>query len=47
MFRDGLEQLKGCHVELHLHDLMTVRGDVSRIIRWTEIAREEADRVAQ
>jgi hypothetical protein len=46
LLRDGLEQLKGCHVEIHLHDLMTVRGDVSRISRWSEIASEEADRVA-
>ncbi len=47
LIRDGLEKLKGCHVEVHLHDLMSVRGDVSRICRWAEIAREEADRVAQ
>lgn len=47
LLRDGLEQLRGCHVEVHLHDLMSVRGDVTRISRWTEIAREEADRIAQ
>lgn len=43
-FREGFEKLAGCHVELHMHDLMTVRGDISRIVRWTKIAREEADR---
>lgn len=43
-FREGLDKLKGCHVELHMHDLMTVRGDIPRIFRWAEIAREEAER---
>lgn len=43
-FREGFEKLKGCHVELHMHDLMTVRGDIPRIFRWTQIAREEAER---
>jgi hypothetical protein len=43
-FREGLDKLRGCHVELHLHDLMTVRGDLSRLFRWTQIAREEAER---
>ncbi len=46
MFRKGLEKLRGCHVEVHLHDLMTVRGDVSRIKRWAEIASEEAEKAA-
>lgn len=45
-FRDGFEKLKGCQVELHLHDLMSVRGDISRIFRWAQIAMEEAERAA-
>jgi hypothetical protein len=46
-FRDGLDKLKGCHVELHLHDLMTVRGDLSRLFRWSQIALEEAERAGR
>ena len=46
-FREGFEKLKGCQVELHLHDLMTVRGDVSRIFSWVRIAREEAERAGR
>lgn len=47
IIRDGLEKLKGCQVEIHLHDLMTVCGDVSRIYRWAEIASEEAVRATE
>jgi hypothetical protein len=43
--REGFEALRGCQVEVHLHDLMTVRNDVSRIFKWTKIAREEAERM--
>lgn len=43
MFREGFAKLRGCQVELHMHDLMTVRGDIPRILRWTRIAREEAE----
>lgn len=44
--REGFEALRGCQVEVHLHDLMTVRNDISRIFTWARIAREEAERVA-
>ncbi len=44
--REGFEKLKGCHVEVHMHEPMTVQGDLSRISRWAEIARQEAKRVA-
>ena len=44
--REGLEKLKGCQVEVHMHEPMTVQGDVARIARWAEIAREEAERLA-
>jgi hypothetical protein len=43
--REGFEALRGCQVEVHLHDLMTVRNEVSRISQWTRIAREEAERM--
>ena len=42
--REGFEKLKGCNVEVHMHEPMTVQGDVTRIARWAEIAREEAGR---
>jgi len=44
--REGFDKLKGCNVEVHMHEPMTVQGDVTRIARWAEIAREEAGRVA-
>ena len=44
--RDGLEKLRGCQVEVHMHEPMTVQNDISRISRWAEIARQEAERVA-
>jgi hypothetical protein len=44
--REGLEKTKGCQVEVHMHEPMTVQGDVSRISRWAEIARQEAGKVA-
>ena len=42
--REGFDILRGCQVEVHLHDLMTVRGDAQRIVKWVRIAREEAER---
>ncbi|MDT8390602.1 MAG: hypothetical protein RRC34_08865 [Lentisphaeria bacterium] len=45
LFRDGFDKLKGCQVELHMHDLMTIRGDIPRVFRWARIAMEEASRV--
>jgi hypothetical protein len=42
--REGFDKLKGCNVEVHMHEPMTVQGDVTRIARWAEIAREEAGR---
>ena len=44
--REGFEKLKGCQVEVHLHEPMSVAGDLSRLRTWVRIAREEADRVA-
>lgn len=40
--REGLAKLRGCQVEVFMHEPMTVQGDVNRIKRWVEIAREEA-----
>lgn len=44
--REGLEKLKGCQVEVHLHEPMSVAGDLSRVRSWARIAREEVERVA-
>ena len=42
--REGFDKLKGCNVEVHMHEPMSVQGDVARIARWAEIAKEEAGR---
>ena len=44
--RDGLEKTRGCAVEIHLHEPMTVEGDISRVSKWAEIAIQEAMRIA-
>ena len=44
--RTGFEATRGCSVEVHLHEPMTVQGDLSRISRWVDIAVQEAERVA-
>ena len=44
--RQGLEKLRGCQVEVHMHEPMTVCKDLSRVSRWAEIARQEIERVA-
>lgn len=44
--RESLEAARGCHVEVILKDVHTIRNDPDRLIRWTRIAREESDRIA-
>ena len=44
--REGFEKTRGCQVEVHMHEPMTVQNDISRISRWASIARQEAERVA-
>jgi hypothetical protein len=44
--RDFLDKARGCHVELILKDISTVRHDPRRLWQWVEIAREEAERYA-
>jgi hypothetical protein len=46
ILQDGLNKTRGCSVEVHLHEPMTVEGDLSRVHRWVRIAIEEAERVA-
>jgi hypothetical protein len=43
--RRDLEITRGCRVEVIMKDCHTIRGDPDRAIRWTRIAREEADRI--
>ena len=44
-FRDTLLATRGLNVEFTLKDVMTVCGEMWRLKRWVEIAREEIDRV--
>lgn len=46
LLRDGLEKTRGCAVEVHLHEPMTVEGDLSRVSKWSAIAIHEAERIA-
>lgn len=42
--RQGLDRSRGCVVDVMLKDIMSVGGDRSRLKRWVEIVRKEADR---
>jgi len=44
--REGMAKLRGCNVEVHMHEPMTVQGDLERVRTWVRIARQEADRVS-
>jgi hypothetical protein len=43
--REALHVARGCHLEIIMKDNHTIRNDPRRVIRWVEIAREEADRL--
>lgn len=43
--RDGLGQLKGCHVQIVLRELQTLNGRLDRLHEWARIAIEEAARI--
>ena len=45
MIRRGMNDSQDCHVEVMLKELMTVEGDLSRLFRWTEVARQEAEAI--
>jgi len=45
--RDFLERARGCHVELIMKDISTVRRQPQRLWEWATIAMEEAERFAQ
>lgn len=42
--REGMAKLKGCNIEVHMHEPMTVQGDLERIKTWVRLAREESER---
>jgi hypothetical protein len=41
--RQALQQTRGCHVEVIMKDNHTIAGDPSRVVRWVQIVREEAE----
>lgn len=45
IIRQGMKDSRGCHTEIMLKEMMTVEGDLSRLFRWTEIARQEAEAI--
>jgi hypothetical protein len=45
VIRQGLEVSRGTHVHVCLKDIETVQGNLQRLARWTEIAREIAEEV--
>jgi hypothetical protein len=44
--RSALQKTRGCHVEIILKDISTVRGEPERLWSWAEIAMEEVQRFA-
>jgi len=43
--REALRITRGCHVEVIMKDNHTIRHDPQRVIRWVQIAKEEAERL--
>ena len=43
--QQGLKDSRGCHIEIMLNEMMTVEGDLTRLVKWTEIATQEAESV--
>lgn len=41
--RQDLRATRGCRVEVIMKDNHTIRGDPRRVLRWVQIAREEAE----
>ncbi len=40
---EDLAACRGCHVDITLKDVETVQGDIERLRRWVDIAREVAE----
>lgn len=43
--RDALEKTRDCRVEVIMKDNHTIRDDPQRVVRWVQIAREEAESI--
>ena len=43
--RDALDTTRHCRVEVIMKDCHTIGRDPQRVIRWTRIAREEAEAI--
>ena len=43
IIRQALKDSKGCNVEIVLKELLTVENDLTRLFKWAEIARQEAE----
>ncbi|MFA6569350.1 MAG: hypothetical protein WCS96_14155 [Victivallales bacterium] len=41
---NGLAACKGCYPHIHLKDVETVEGDVTRLTRWVKLVREVAEK---
>jgi hypothetical protein len=44
--RDILNIVKGCIIEIIMKDNHTIGKNPDNVIRWTQIAREEAERIS-
>ena len=43
IIREGMEGMKGCHVDLNLKDVQTVGGQPELLRDWVRIVREVTD----
>jgi hypothetical protein len=43
--RDALQKTRDCRVEVIMKDNNTIRNDPQRVVRWVQIAREEAEAI--
>ena len=41
----ALQVTRGCQVEIVMKDNHTIRDDRNRVVRWVQIAKEEANRI--
>lgn len=41
--REGVAKLEGCNIEVHMHEPMSVQGDLNRVKTWVRLAREETE----
>ncbi len=44
IIRNGLKKAKGCIVHIHLKDIETIEGDLSRLSKWVRIVRNVTDK---